>query len=285
MACIWEFFWGFLPWRKNLNFHLFSSQLSSLLSRAKQRASLHIDCRPGVRTEWFTLRGSVPSSRLALSRALFLGSPPSRLAPNSSPCVQSEHTVGGQPRLCRGEQRGPFERQMLRVNHIPSSEALGQFCCGKKRECERDSAQLVNCISVMLWPLGVTFWRRDFDLLTYQHWQKCVNKCCITAVFDDGIASCLVLSEGGWGKDTPACCCTWYTVTRGRSLTESGDWMWVASLLWAAAFSLVGFSALQGLESTRSFAPLPSPPTKVLQRSIKIHCEGRWSISDNLPSS
>ena len=75
MACIWEFFWGFLPWRKNLNFHLFSSQLSSLLRRAKQRASLHIDCRPGVRTECFTLRGSVPSSRLALSRALFLGSP------------------------------------------------------------------------------------------------------------------------------------------------------------------------------------------------------------------
>ena len=87
-----------------------------------------------------TLRGAVPSLPLALSRALFLGFPPRPPPPptHTSSCAQSEHTVRGQPGLCREEQRGPFERQVLRVNHILSAEALGQFCCGKKRECERD---------------------------------------------------------------------------------------------------------------------------------------------------
>ena len=70
------------------------------------------------------------------------------------------------------------------------------------------------------------------------------------------------------------------TGTRGRSLTEGGDCMWVAldrargkegtaplnvrllnvRLLWAAAFSVVGFPALQGLELCRNSAPLPPPP-------------------------
>lgn len=52
------------------------------------------------------------------------------------------------------------------------------------------------------------------------------------------------------------------TVTRGRSLIESGDCMWVASLLWAAAFSEVGFPALQGLELSRNSAPLGPPSPK-----------------------
>ena len=52
------------------------------------------------------------------------------------------------------------------------------------------------------------------------------------------------------------------TVTRGRSLIESGDCMWVTSLLWAAAFSEVGFPALQGLELSRNSAPLGPPSPK-----------------------
>ena len=95
------------------------------------------------------------------------------------------------------------------------------------------------------------------------------------------------------------------TGTRGCSLTEGGDGMWVAldrargkegtaplnvrllnvRLLWAAAFSVVGFPALQGLELCRNSAPLPPPPTKVLQCSFKIHCKGPWSASDKLSSS
>lgn len=196
MAGIWEFFLGFLPWRKNLHFHLFPSQLSSLLRQSKAEGITAHRLQTWGENQVAYVKGRQYLPYLwpyqGLCSWVFLP------APNTSSCVQSEHTVRGQPGLCRGEQRGPFERQVLRVNHILSSEALGQFCCGKKKECERDSAQLVNCISVMLWPLGVTFWRRDFDLLTYQHWHKGVNKCCITVVFDDGIASCLW--GWVWGK-------------------------------------------------------------------------------------